>query len=329
MKTREILSIVALGLLGVCLLCGLAKMAMKKDSDKKPYEQGCTAFVFIAVVLLGLSQLLNNTTGEGYGTNPTLHQNIEFNKMVEKYSLVPTQNIFVEHSLLWCQKDNDFCHRNWPNEFTHDLKIKQHLLTHSLQLPRNYGIIDCGAHIGDGAIPIADALIQMGRGDIIVYAIDPSPAKCEYIKTIAKINRLANLRVIQCGLSDQDNQVYSHAVDENWLEHNNSGGIRWHNVGEEQSIAQNREKIEFVKLDTLVSKGIIQHPIGYIHFDVENMELPAIRGGLKLFGRDKPILSAETHTEPSKNAILDILQPLGYQFVEKIETNSIFIPTKE
>jgi hypothetical protein len=41
-------------------------------------------------------------------------------------------------------------------------------------------------------------------------------------------------------------------------------------------------------------------------------------GAVELFGRDKPILSAETHTEHHKNEILDILQPLGYQFVEKI-----------
>ena len=69
MKTQEILSIVALSLLGLCFLSGLVKMAMKKESHKKPYEQGCAASVFIAVVLLGISQLLNNTTTrEGYST---------------------------------------------------------------------------------------------------------------------------------------------------------------------------------------------------------------------------------------------------------------------
>jgi len=324
MNTREILSIVTISLLGLCLLFTVIKMTMKKDSDKKPYEQGCTVIVFIAVVLVGIGQLLNNTTGDGYRVKPTLHQNIEFNKMIEKYSLVPTQNIFVDHSLLWCQKDNDFCHLNWPNEFNWDLKIKLHILNHTLQLPRNYGIIDCGAHIGDGAIPIADALIQLGRGDIIVYAIDPSPAKCEYIKTIAKINHLTNLRIIQCGLTDKDNQVYSPTLDVDKHSADNSGATQWYNVEKGKSTAQNKEKIEFVKLDTLVSKGIIQHPIGYIHLDVERMEEPAIRGGLELFGRDKPILSSETHTEHHKTEILDILQPLGYQFVEKIEANSIF-----
>ena len=58
MKTQEILSIIALSLLGLCLLSGLVKMTMKNESHKKPYEQGCAASVFIAVVLLGISQLL-------------------------------------------------------------------------------------------------------------------------------------------------------------------------------------------------------------------------------------------------------------------------------
>ena len=59
------------------------------------------------------------------------------------------------------------------------------------------------------------------------------------------------------------------------------------------------------------------------------MEPQAIRGGLALFNQDKPILSAETHTNAQKNAILDVLEPLGYQFVEKIQSNSIFMTTKE
>jgi len=61
MKTQEILSIVALALLGLCFLCGLAKMAMKKDSDKKNCDKACSMAIFAAVVLLGISQLLTET----------------------------------------------------------------------------------------------------------------------------------------------------------------------------------------------------------------------------------------------------------------------------
>ena len=62
-KTHDILSIVALGLLGVCLLCGLAKMAMKGPRAKQTCNQICSLSLFAAVVLLGVSQLI---TEEGY-----------------------------------------------------------------------------------------------------------------------------------------------------------------------------------------------------------------------------------------------------------------------
>ena len=63
MNTQEILSIVALSLLGLCLLCGLAKMAMKKDGAKKNCDKACSMAVFAAVVLLAISQLIGETDG--------------------------------------------------------------------------------------------------------------------------------------------------------------------------------------------------------------------------------------------------------------------------
>ena len=57
MNTKKILSIIALSLLGLCFLCGLAKMVMKKDSDKKNCDKVCSMAIFAAVVLIGVSQL--------------------------------------------------------------------------------------------------------------------------------------------------------------------------------------------------------------------------------------------------------------------------------
>ena len=71
---------------------------------------------------------------------------------------------------------------NWPNTFGWDKNIKQDIINKALLLPKNYSIIDCGAHIGDGSIPIAHALKHNNRDDIIVYAIDPSEYKCKFIK---------------------------------------------------------------------------------------------------------------------------------------------------
>lgn len=63
MNTKEILTIVALTALGLCLLCILAKSAMKKgDKSKKACGKACGAFVFLAIILLAVSQLLGEGT---------------------------------------------------------------------------------------------------------------------------------------------------------------------------------------------------------------------------------------------------------------------------
>ena len=57
MKTKQILTIVSLSMMGLCLICGLAKMAMKKGAKgKKHFDKACGVFVIVAVVLLAISQ---------------------------------------------------------------------------------------------------------------------------------------------------------------------------------------------------------------------------------------------------------------------------------
>ena len=71
MKTREILSIVALAALGLCLLCGLAKMTMKNENSKKTCDNACGILMFVALALIGVSQLIDET--EKYKKPPFAH----------------------------------------------------------------------------------------------------------------------------------------------------------------------------------------------------------------------------------------------------------------
>ena len=63
MNNKEILSIIAVSALGLCLLLGLAKMAMKSDKAKKGCDNACSLLVFVAVVLVSVSQLLGENNG--------------------------------------------------------------------------------------------------------------------------------------------------------------------------------------------------------------------------------------------------------------------------
>jgi len=73
MKTKEILSIVALAALGLCLLSSLAKSSMKSgDKSKKHCDKACGAFAVLAVILLAVSQLLGEEEKYGAAIPATL-----------------------------------------------------------------------------------------------------------------------------------------------------------------------------------------------------------------------------------------------------------------
>ena len=253
---------------------------------------------------------------------------INYNK-IEKFTSFPliyVKNPYAKSKLKWCSPKNKFCINNFPSNFEWDKSIKEHILKYSLILPKNYGIIDCGAHIGDGTIPIADALISKGRRDITIYAIEPSAYKCDFLKKMAKINNLYNIEIINLGLSDKDNHTYTHAK-KIWND-DNTGGIHWNNIENTNNLSNNCEKIKFSKLDTLVKENIITKRIGYLHLDVESMEPEAIQGGLELIKRDKPILSVEIGDSCSKeykNKIQTLISTIKYIYIERLEKNNIYM----
>ena len=58
MQTKEYLSIFSLGFLGICFISGLYKAFAKSAKDKNNCDIACSISVYIAVVLIGVSQLL-------------------------------------------------------------------------------------------------------------------------------------------------------------------------------------------------------------------------------------------------------------------------------
>ena len=223
-------------------------------------------------------------------------------------------------TLKWPLSTDTYLINNWPNTFDFDLDIKKHIVDISVNLPKEYCIIDCGAHIGDGSIPIADALRYNNRMDIKVYALDPSLEKCEFIKKIAKLNNLYNIIVLQTGLSDNVT-TYNHKKNGTWGK--NTGGTNWTETCNEEADDYS-EKVRFITLDLLVKDGYISEKIGYIHLDVEGMESKAITGALETIKKSKPVLSLEEHNV-NDNTLKNILYPLGYKFNRRLGSNNIYI----
>jgi hypothetical protein len=59
MQTREILTIIALSVLGLCLFIGIGKSMTKNPKKKMDCDKACGMLFFVAVVLLAVSQVLD------------------------------------------------------------------------------------------------------------------------------------------------------------------------------------------------------------------------------------------------------------------------------
>ena len=224
------------------------------------------------------------------------------------------------NKILWQDKNENFMKNNFPCTFDFDKEIKQDIIDHAIKLPKNSGIIDCGAHIGDGSIPIAHTLKNLNRDDITVYAIDPSKYKCDFINYIKEKNNLTNLVVLNYGLSDK-NEVYKQ-ISQSFNKHpHNTGGMIWSKDTKTYS-----DNNTFMKLDDLIKKNIIKPKIGIIHLDVEGMEVNALKGAKETIEKNKPYLSLENNREHQKNNnyFLEFL-PNGYKHKYNKNSNNILM----
>ena len=235
----------------------------------------------------------------------------------KKFIITDLLNLNTKTSIKWPNVyTSNFMNNNRPNKFVHDFKVKLDIVNRAINFPKNYCIIDCGAHIGDGVIPIAHALKYFRRNDIIIYAIDPSKYKCEFIKKIAAINKLDNIRVLNYGLA-KENKFYSSYRCEN-----SSGNMIWKNI----KTLKYSEKEFFVKLDYLTENNFIKENIGAIHLDVEGMEDDVLIGGIETLNKFKPYLSLEKwkcKNTGFNNYFIKYL-PNDYKFIKRIKSNLIY-----
>jgi FkbM family methyltransferase len=139
-------------------------------------------------------------------------------------------------------------------------------------------IVDLGAWIGDNSIPWA--LLS----DRCIYAIDPSPDNCSYIKDMAALNDIKNIIIIQKAISDKSEVLSTNDnINHCSFVYNNPGVVGTH-------------KLESTSLDQLYRDQVIQD-VGYIHLDVEGMEAKVVAGATELIQSCRPIIAFEQHLD--------------------------------
>ena len=248
---------------------------------------------------------------------------VDINTIIDMFNTYrfTRKNPIDNSSMDW--EDSQYTKLNFPGP-DYEIGEKQEIFKLVLKNKPNYGVVDVGAHIGDLAIPLAQALSNAGRSDIIVYAIDPSRDKCEFMNKIIKYNKLTNIIVINTGLSDE-NKLLAHDK----YTDKNTGGFIWRENGSE-----NTSKTSFVTLDSLLENGTIRGPIGFYHIDVETHELEVINGSKIILNKDKPLISIEIFDKNVKscepdssdtycNLVFNLLKKLSYKYIKTMPNKDL------
>jgi FkbM family methyltransferase len=163
-------------------------------------------------------------------------------------------------------------------------------------------IVDLGAWIGDNALPWSKSLLMAQNAtserldpknivnegkNHIVYAIDPSPDNCQFIRDLASLNNIQNIHVIQKAISDKREVLCTndHLTHCSFVSDEDS----------EQKCTV-RNQVKAWPLDDLYAAGEIAD-VAYIHLDVEGMENRVVAGATKLIAECRPIIAFEQHLE--------------------------------
>ena len=176
-------------------------------------------------------------------------------------------------------------------------------------------IIDLGAWIGDNAIPWSKSINSKNKSidsksidsksidaksidaKTTIYAFDPSPGNCQFIREMCDHNHIDNIKVFQTAISDQCETLST-----------NDDMFHCTFASDETG----RNKVNAVSLDHLFSIKEIEN-VGYIHLDVEGMEYKVLLGSRQIIDTYRPIITFEQHLEiDDYNLILNYLTTLDY-----------------
>jgi len=179
-------------------------------------------------------------------------------------------------------------------------------------IPAEAIVLDVGAHAGQFAKLFA-RLAPAGR----VYAFEPSEYARSILTRALAFNRIANVTVVPCGLSD----VPARAVLHTPLKRSSAWGFGTAHLGGEPSSAEADQTVALERLDDFAARQGLTR-LDFIKADIEGWEMRALQGGEGTLRAFRPGLYLEVddahmaRAGDSPAALFGWLAELGYRAFE-------------
>lgn len=179
-------------------------------------------------------------------------------------------------------------------------------------IPEGGGVVDVGAHAGQFSKLFAGMVGPKGA----VFAFEPSPYTRSILKRAIAFNRLRNVRIYDCGLSDQTATLTLHTPVK-------KSGVRGYGlaslggVGKSAVRGEIAETIEVITLDQFVAANGVR--VDFIKADIEGWEGRFLQGAREVLRTQRPALFMELNHEMLARAgdnadeVFADLRALGYR----------------
>ena len=159
-------------------------------------------------------------------------------------------------------------------------------------------VLDCGASYGVYTLSLARVVGSSGR----VWSVEPAARTAAFLRASVVHNGLDNVNVVQAALSDRSGKASLYMGSLSELA-SLTGDVSLHTSSEsvtlqtldEMYVAQNLDRIDFVKLDA------------------EGEEIRIIHGGARFFTEESPLVMAALHRKTmEESGLLSTFAGLGY-----------------
>lgn len=173
-------------------------------------------------------------------------------------------------------------------------------------------VIDVGANVGVYSLPIARAVGHTGR----VFAFEPGAGARAHLEAGLLINKLGNLRILPCALSDSEK--------EGWLQEGSSSELN--SLGNGLRAKSNSERVRVSTLD-IQARECQWPPIDFIKIDAEGQEERIVAGGRDFFCNHSPLVMYEVkHGGGQSSSTRWILEVLGYTTYRLLGDTTCLVP---
>lgn len=168
--------------------------------------------------------------------------------------------------------------------------------------------LEAGMHVGDHLLPLAAAFPSLQ-----FVGADPDATKCAFVREMALLNNLTNIKVHQHGLAARDRGCALDVSDAN------PGG--W-------TISERRLMMQKLTCRTVDSFDLPD--LGLLHLDVEGAELRALRGARATLRSARPplVVFENNHlSNDTRYGTAALLEAHGYVKKDEVEHNEFWAPS--